>query len=192
MQRVQSYYFSNTTRSQNKIILKDPIHLSENHLPEITFSRKTLGRNYINPNVHFPERSLARIYISLNVPLPEITFPWTCTCQNLHFPEGSLGRNYTCQNLHLAEITFPQKLIFQNFHAYQNLYLAEIAFSRKLIFQKLYTSAQNFNIDKIYITKICNYNCSFSKIIKLRLMRRTKGAKEGNLSRLVTNFDKQR
>ena len=44
----------------------------------------------------------------------------------------------------------------------------------------------------IYITKICNYDCSFSKIIKLRITRRTKGAKEGILSRLVTNFDKQR
>ena len=52
----------------------DPIHLSENHLPEITFPQNTLGRNCINPNVHFPERAHGRNYISLNVHLAEITF----------------------------------------------------------------------------------------------------------------------
>ena len=36
--------------------------------------RKTLGRNYIIPNIRFPERAFSRNYISLNMHLPEITF----------------------------------------------------------------------------------------------------------------------
>ena len=55
--------------STTSIKIMDPIHLPENYLPEITFLRKTLDRNYINPNVHFPERALGRNYISLNVHL---------------------------------------------------------------------------------------------------------------------------
>ena len=40
--------------------------------------------------------------------------------------------------------------------------------------------------------KICNYDCSFSKIIKLRLTRRTKRAKEGILSRLEYKYKFQK
>ena len=64
----------NLAATLHGLLLPDPLHLLENHLPEITFPRKLFGRNYINPNVHFPERALARIYISLNVHLAEITF----------------------------------------------------------------------------------------------------------------------
>ena len=117
-------------------------------------SRKTFGRNYINPNVHFPERALGRIYIF--------------------------------QNMHLPEIVFPKRLIWQKLH------LAEITFPRKLIFRKLHASARNFIIERIYITKISNYDCLFSKIVKLRPTRKTKRANEGIFSRLVTNFEKQR
>ena len=88
--------------------------------------------------------------------------------------------------MHLPEIVFPKRLIWQKLH------LAEITFPRKLIFRKLYTSARNFIIERIYITKISNYDCLFSKIVKLRPTRKTKRAKEGILSRLVTNFEKQR
>ena len=63
----------------------------------------------------------------------------------LHFPENLFSRIYTCQNVHLAEIEFP----------------------RKLIFQILYTLNRNFVIDRIYITKLYNYACLFSKIIML-------------------------
>ena len=52
-----------------------PIHLPKKRLPEITFPRKALGRNYVISNVHLPERAFARNHISLNVHLPEITFP---------------------------------------------------------------------------------------------------------------------
>ena len=64
-----------------------------------------------------------------------------------HFPENLFSRIYICQNVHSAEITFP----------------------RKFIFQILYTLNRNFVIDRIYITRIYNYACSLSKIIKLRL-----------------------
>ena len=88
--------------------------------------------------------------------------------------------------MHLPEIIFSKRLIWQK------LRLAKITFPRKLRFRKLYTSARNFIIERIYITKISNYDFLFSKIIKLRPTRRTKRAKEGILSRLVTNFEKQR
>ena len=120
------------------------------------------------------------MYICQNVHLAEITFPRKLIFQNLHF----------CQNVHLAEITFPRKLIFQNLHlpectfgrnyislkslfstiyTCQNVHLAKITFPRKFIFQILYTLNRNFVIDRIYITKVYNYACSFSKIIKLRV-----------------------
>ena len=56
-----------------KLCLWDPIHLPEKHLPEITFPRKTLGRNYFIPNTHFPERAFSRNYTFLNVHFPEFT-----------------------------------------------------------------------------------------------------------------------
>ena len=106
---------------------------------------------------HLPETTLTRVRISLNVHLPKITFPRRLisrnfTCHNLHFPENLFSRIYTCQNLNLAEITFP----------------------RNFIFQKLITFARNFIIDYESIYD----NCSFSKINKLRLTRKTKGHKK--------------
>ena len=66
--------------------------------------RTSFGILYTSPKnifqkLHFPEKHLAetiltRMYISLNVHLPEITFPWTCTCQNLYFPKRALARIY--------------------------------------------------------------------------------------------------
>ena len=80
----------------------DPIHLHENYLPEITFPRKTLGRNYINPNVQFPDRALARNYISLNVHLEEFTFSKTCTSRNLHLAEITLPKTYFPEIVHIS------------------------------------------------------------------------------------------
>ena len=53
----------------------DPVHLPEKHLPEWTFSQKTLGRMDIISNVHFPERTLARNVHFPEKHFPEITFP---------------------------------------------------------------------------------------------------------------------
>ena len=86
-------------------------------------------------------------YISPKTYFPEFTIARMYIWPKVHFPENLFSRIYTCQNVHLAEITFP----------------------RKLIFQILYTLNRNFVIDRIYITKICHYACSFSKIIKLRV-----------------------
>ena len=61
----------------------DPVHLPEKHLPERTFSRKTLGRMGISPNVHFPEWTLARMYISPNGHFFENSFSKMATCQNV-------------------------------------------------------------------------------------------------------------
>ena len=111
--------------------LSDPIHLSEKHLPEITFPRKSLGRNYINSNghslnVHLPEitfsrtlHALTKNYISPKAHLAEITFARIYISPKTYFLEFTFGRNYISrklifQNLHLAKITFPRKLIFQN------------------------------------------------------------------------------
>ena len=52
----------------------DPIHLPEKHLPESTFTRKTLGQMDSIPNIHFPERTLARMYIWPNGRFPETLF----------------------------------------------------------------------------------------------------------------------
>ena len=89
-------------------------------------------------------------------------------CPKLHFPEKLFSRIYTYQNVHLAETTFPRKLIFQKLHL-PEFTLAETTFLRKFIFQILYTLNQNFVIDRIYITKVYNYACSFSKFIELRV-----------------------
>ena len=61
-----------------------PIHLPKKRLPEITFPRKALGRNYVISNVHLPERAFA---------------------PKLHFPKRALARNYISLNVHLPEIT---------------------------------------------------------------------------------------
>ena len=137
----------------------------ELHLPEFIFFQKPIFQN-----LHLGEFTFGRNYIFPKTYFPEFTLAKICFGLKLHFLKNLFSIIYTCHNLHLAKITFHQKLIFQ----------------------KLYTSARNFIIDKIYITKIYKYDCSFSKIIKLQLTRRTKKAKEGILSRLVTNFDKQR
>ena len=177
------------------------------HLPDITFPWTCTWQK-----LHFPERALARNYIFLNVLLPEFAFSKTCTCQKLHFrKEGSFGRIYIWPKLHFPEnfffriyiwpkLHFPENIFSRNYiwpklHFPENIF-REFMFSRNYIspktyiFQKLYTSARNFITDRIYITQICNYDCLFSKIIKLRLTRTTKGAKEGILSRRVTNFEK--
>ena len=90
----------------------DPIHLPEKYLPEITFPRKTLGRNYIIPNIHFPERAFSRNYISRKL-----------ICQNLHLPECTFGRNYISQKAYFSEITFPQKFIFWKLFFIQKIIL---------------------------------------------------------------------
>ena len=89
-------------------------------------------------------------------------------CPKLHFPENLFARIYTCQNVLLAEITFLRKLTFQDLH------LPECTFGRNYISPKTYfpdvigyTLNRNFVIGRIYITKIYNYACPFSKIIKL-------------------------
>ena len=65
------------------------------HLLEITFSRKLFSRFYTSQNLH----------------LAEITFPLKLIFQILHWPD-----------LHLAEITFFRKLIFQDLHLAKNLF----------------------------------------------------------------------
>ena len=113
-----------------------------NNLFEITSARMNACLN-----VHLPECTFDRNYISPKTYFPEFTLSRMYIWPKLHFPENLFSRIYTSQNVHLAEITFP----------------------RKLIFQILYTLNRNFVIGKIYITKIYNYACSFSKFIKLRV-----------------------
>ena len=170
-----------TTLTQMYIFLK----VLAWNLPETTFPWTCTCQK-----LHFPERALAGIYIFQNMHLPEITLPRRLMWQKLHLPEFAFSQKLIFQNLHLPELIFgrPWKLIFQNLHLPEFTFGRNYTFPRKLMFQKLYLLAQNFIIDRIYITKICNYDCWFSKIIT----RRTKGAKECIFLCVVTNFDKQR
>ena len=124
-------------------------YFSELHLPEckLHLAEYTFPRKLILQNLHLPECTFGRNYISPKSYFPEFSLSRMYIWPKLHFSENLFYRIYTCQNVHLAEYTFPQKLVFQ----------------------KLYTFTQNFVIDRIHITKIYKYACSFSKINELRV-----------------------
>ena len=142
-------------------------------------SPKTICQKNISLNVLFPELTFVRNHACQNEHLPEVTSARMNTCLIVHLPECTFGRNYISPKTYFPESTlagmyiwpklhFPESL-FSRIYTFQNVHLAEITFSRKFIFQILYTLNRNFVVDRIYISKICNYACSFSKIIMLRV-----------------------
>ena len=110
----------------------DPIHVPEKHFKEITFPRKTLGRNHIIPNVHLPEWALASNYISLYIHMPVIRLARRLIWQILHSPEFIFGRNYISTKIYFPKFTFSRKFIFQILH------LPEFTSDRNYISLKTY------------------------------------------------------
>ena len=108
--------------------------------------------------------------------LAEITFPRRLTWQKLHLPEFTFGQSCIFPKTYFPEFKLARIYIWPKLHFPENLV------SRNYTHQPVISLLTEFILGKYIIMK--DYDCSVSKIIKLRLTRRTKGAKEGILSRL--------
>ena len=151
------------------------------------------------PKLPFPESLFSRIYTCQNVHLAEITFPRKLIFQNLHLSECTFGRNYISpkaffQNLHLPECTFGRNYISRK------AYFPEFTLARMYIWPKLQFPESLFSKYDTHLTEnsllieftLQKYIICLFIFKNYYAARRIKGTKESSLSRLVTNFDKQR
>ena len=108
--------------------------------------------------------------------LPEFTFPRKLIFQNLHLPEFTFRQNCISPKTYFLAFTLDRIYLWPKLNYPENL------FSRNYTHQPGILLLIEFILRKYMIMN--DYDCSVSKIIKLRLTRTTKKAKEGILSRL--------